>query len=427
MPLFGFSDITFNKNSTTKSGPLAALVGSEFQSSTYRYPLDLGNYDKGHYMVFYVRQQKKTSFKSRLASEGSIDSAGSVSTLSIPNLNANSLSFGNELSNALNNGLSQLGGALNGLTSKLGFSNNGKIGNIGNIFGNSNVTFGGNSAATQQIIDNSIKNITDKNATFRTTQLTTDAIALYMPDTLSFTYTQNYEDISIGGELGGKGLAAVKSALDQYEKGGGSAAAASIAKSAVLSAGQAAIGAAGEALGSTGTARLASAALLGAVANPMLEMIYQAPNFRTFQFDFMFYPRDEKEALEVQRIIERFRFHQAPELLEGAQGFLVPPSEFDIRFYYGGAQNPNIPQIATCVLTSIDTNYAPNGWASYEIPGESRPAIGRTGMPVAIQLSLQFKETTYLTKQDFKSSATSGSSTSTRTNRAVNGSISGGR
>ena len=37
----------------------------------------------------------------------------------------------------------------------------------------------------------------------------------------------------------------------------------------------------------------------GGVINPMLELIYQSPRFREFQFDFTFYPRDEKEALNV--------------------------------------------------------------------------------------------------------------------------------
>jgi hypothetical protein len=134
----------------------------------------------------------------------------------------------------------------------------------------------------------------------------------------------------------------------------------------------------------------------------MLELIYKSPSFRTFQFDFMFYPRDEREALEVQKIIERFRFHQAPEIVKDAQGFLIPPSQFDIKFYYGGVQNPNIPSIATCILSTIDVNYAPNGWTAFEVPGENAPAVGRTGMPVSIQVTLQFQETTYLTKSDFK-------------------------
>jgi hypothetical protein len=55
------------------------------------------------------------------------------------------------------------------------------------------------------------------------------------------------------------------------------------------------------------------------------------------------------------------------------------------------------------VLTQIDVNYTPNGFTAYEVPEENKPALGRTGMPVAIQMMLQFKETTYLTKADFKS------------------------
>jgi hypothetical protein len=36
------------------------------------------------------------------------------------------------------------------------------------------------------------------------------------------------------------------------------------------------------------------------------------------------------------------------------------------------------------------------------VPGENKPSLGKTGMPVAIQMTLQFKETTYLTKEDFR-------------------------
>jgi hypothetical protein len=201
-------------------------------------------------------------------------------------------------------------------------------------------------------------------------------------------------------KLGGQALAAGKSAVEAYEKGGVGGAAGSIGKTAVEGITQVAVQGVANALGSgqTGQAILAST---GRVINPMLEMVYKSPAFRTFQFDFTFYPRDEREALEVQSILERFRFHQAPELLAGSEGFLVPPSEFDIRFYYGGNLNPNIPGVTTCVLTSIDINYAPNGFAAYEVPGENGPELGRTGMPVAIQLTLQFQEVTYLTKKDF--------------------------
>jgi hypothetical protein len=417
MALFGFSDISFNKGSPQRTGPLGALVSSEFERTTLRYPLDIGNYDKGHYMVFYVREQKNTAYKGTSVDENLLDesdvskqASAQASLLNKTNVNLNS-NFSSDIINKINGGLNQVNTVTNngvsGVTTAIGKAANGLVGGLSNLFGQKSSFFGGGSAATESIINTSIKKITNKSF-LKTTKLTTDAIALYMPDTLQYTYTQSYDQLSLGGELGGQAMAAGSSVIDAFKSGAGALdaikkAGASGGESAKLLGIQKATQAGGTLLGSQGTGQLAFTAITGSVQNPMLEMIYKSPNFRTFQFDFMFYPRDEKEALEVQRIVERFRFHQAPELVKGAQGFLVPPSEFDIKFYYGGAQNPNVPSVGTCILTSIDINYAPNGWSSYEIPGENRPALGRTGMPVAMQMTLQFQETTYLTKEDFNS------------------------
>ena len=173
---------------------------------------------------------------------------------------------------------------------------------------------------------------------------------------------------------------------------------------------------AGKFLANQDVAKVSAYKAIGGVINPMLELIYQSPRFREFQFDFTFYPRDEKEALNVQNIIERLRYHQAPDLptLNGASSsaILIPPSEFDIKFYYGGSQNPNIDTIGTCVLTGINVNYAPNGFQAYEMPTNSNPTLGGTGMPVAINLQLNFRETVILTKKDFDSTTSMQSGTS---------------
>jgi hypothetical protein len=418
MPLFGFGDIQFNKGSVTRKGPLGSLVDNRFQTTTLRYPIDVGNYDKAHYMVFYIRQQSNTKFPGTVADENAVNSAAtSLQNNAFSQLNALQPSnigsqVGGQLLSKINNGLSEInkatGGALDGLTSAVGKTAGGVVNDINNLFGRKTSLIGGNSASTQRNIDTSIKAITNKGplGSLRKTQLTTDAIALYMPDTLQYKYSQSYDQLSLGGEMLGQALAAGASAVDAFKSGEGAVAAIDKAasaggESAKLLAFQKVAGTVGSLTGSGQTAQLGFTAVTGTVQNPMLEMIYKSPNFRTFQFDFMFYPRDEREALEVQKIIERFRFHQAPEL-SSAQGFLIPPSEFDIKFYYGGAQNPNIPSIATCVLATIDVNYAPNGWSAFEVPGENAPSVGRTGMPVAIQLTLEFQETTYLTKSDFK-------------------------
>jgi len=411
MALFGFSDISFDTNVISKIGPLGKLVGSQFEKNTYRYPLDIGNADKGHYLMIYIRQQDRSSFKTGTFAGGQNAFAAAANDLQnkakaeIQNglqaaQNKLNTAVGGDLLNKVNT--SNLGGTISGF---LGDAYNGVVGGINNLFGQTGITFGGSSALTKSVIDTSIKNITNQSF-LKITSLTTDAIALYMPDSLSYTYSQTYDQMELGNELGGKMLAAGGSAVEAFKSGEGTAqslakAGASTGKSAYYEGADLLRKGAGGLVGEN-TARLGFTAVTGSVRNPMLEMIYKTPNFRTFSFDFVFYPRDEKEALEVQRIVERLRFHQAPELVKGASGFLIPPSEFDIKFYYGGTQNPNIPPISTCVLETINVDYAPNGFSAYEVPNESQPSLGRTGMPVAMKVSLSFKETTYLTKSDFR-------------------------
>ncbi len=339
----------FNPSLGTQSengtGPLAKLNGSGFERTTLRYPIDLGSADKGHYVVFYARVQKDTQFPFTPGAEtGFQDTA-----------------------------------------SPINYSNG-----LGGIFSNQTAALGGAS------INAPLNVITKKGLPTRTV-LTTDAIALYMPDTIQYQQQQSYETLKPGTELLGQLIAGGKSVADEYKAGGQGAIKNAAMKNAILIGGYNIANKAG-AVGD-----LAFNAVTGTVVNPILEMIYRSPNFRTFQFDFMFYPKSSKEAAEVQNIIERLRFHQSPELLKGAEGFLIPPSEFDIIFYYAGKQNPNIPPLATCVLTDIQINYAPNGWSAFEEVGSRSPSLGGTGMPTAIQLTLQFQETTYLTKDDYRS------------------------
>lgn len=405
MALFGFADIEFNKNTSERSGsPLGKLTNnSGFETTTLRYPSDLGNYDKAHYIIFYVRKQNSTKYTGMTDASSGTTSTGSIPS-GIPAIPTPE-KLGNELLTKLNSGLSSLNsmtnGALSGVTGQISKAATSVVGNISNLFGGASM-LKGDSQQTKFTIENSVKQVTGGSLSFlRTTTLTTDAIALYMPDTLAYTHSQSYDQLAIGGELLGQISAAGQSAIDAYQRGDMKGALAAVAKSAAMNVGQRATEAVGNLAGSPNSAQLGAAKLLGAVKNPMLEMIYRSPNFRSFTFDFMFYPRSEREAYEVQRIIERFRFHQAPEFEKNTMGFLVPPSEFDIGLYYAGNSNPNLPTITTCVLTNMDVNYAPNGFSAYEVPGIDAPFLGGTGMPVAIQLTLNFQEVSYLTKEDY--------------------------
>ena len=407
MAFFSLTDITFNTNSGARkgsSGPLEKLDSSKYESNTFRYPSDLGNYDKGHYMVIHINEQRETQFKGELT--------GDLPTV-IQNRNSLSTTKG---STNLGGNISTIAGVASDLLDKI--EQNGVSKTVDNLItggikaGISNILGGGNSgsnAFTQFIsgaldgasksVKSAFTGISDSSFT-RTIRRTSDTIALYMPDTLTFTYNQQYDTPKPGGDVMSiaVGLAAGAAAIDAYKssdnpnaqgaqgvKNLAPFAAAALAKSS---------GDLGKVLFAAGT---------GLAMNPMMEMIYSAPEFRNFRFDFMLYPRDEKEAVEVQLILERLRFHQAPEIKSASGGFfLIPPSEFDIKFYYNGHVNPNIPSITTCVLKMIDIDYAAVGqWAAYETPSELTPKLGRTGMPVGIRLSLRFEETEIQTKDSY--------------------------
>ena len=214
MALFGFGDISFDKSGPTRKGPLGSLVDNKFKTSTLRYPMDVGNYDKAHYMVFYIRQQKNTSYKGTVVSDSVFDDISKNSQKdaytklnTLGNGSNLASSVGGQLLNKLNSGLSEInkitGGSLSGLTSQIGNSVGGAISNINNLFGQKTSLIGGNSAATQNTIDTSIKKITN-NRFINTTQLTTDAIAMYMPDTLNYSYSQSYDQLELGGTGAGK-------------------------------------------------------------------------------------------------------------------------------------------------------------------------------------------------------------------------------
>jgi hypothetical protein len=201
MAFFGFSDITFDKGSPSRRGPLGDLVKSQFTTSTLRYPLDVGNYDKGHYMVFYIRQQDKTSkeFRRDPVSDDLINSGAGIAKGGISAQNAlgniqNSVA--NEINGALNKLTNSITSGINQITQAVG------LGSLSNPFGQSSISFGGGSSASQAIFENKLKAITgNRLELLRTTQLTTDAIALYMPDTLLYSHSQSYDQLSLGTEI----------------------------------------------------------------------------------------------------------------------------------------------------------------------------------------------------------------------------------
>ena len=203
----------------------------------------------------------------------------------------------------------------------------------------------------------------------RSTRRIAQSIALYMPNTVVYNTQNAYEDISLTALLGSMITGAAGGVLK-----------------ASAAAGRSAGGAVGTALGFLGAFGDAGRAgqvarLAGYPINPRIEVVYANTLQRQFVFEFLLAPRNESESVAVRSIIKTLRFHADPEVAYG--GFvLIPPSEFDITFFHKGKENLNIPRINTCVLERIETDYAPTGIYS----------TFSTGQPVAVRLSLGFRE-----------------------------------
>ena len=381
-------DVITNSNGNRLGGP-SSLGGKQYERNTFRFPEDVGSYDKGHYILFNINEQVNTQFSNPQA-------AGDIPTV-ISNIQ--DLQKRRGITNpagifqqALGVGQQLAGNVQDKINS------NATISEYQSIV-KSNITAA--VAALPKEAQDVLKNVVDdtkaivgnvKGDSFlRTIKRTRDTIALYMPDSLKFSYGQSYRPLELGSGSLAMGAAFASSAYEQIKNNDTSNMANFAANFLAQKSGQPIL----KALAAAGT---------GLVTNPMLELIYSSPSFRNFSFSFMLYPRSEKEAEQVQKILDTLRFHSAPEIKRNTGGFfLIPPSEFDISFMYNGSANPNIDRVSTCVLTNMSVDYAPKGFHAYEVGGENDAKLGRTGMPVGIGLSLSFMETQILTKEYHRS------------------------
>lgn len=126
----------------------------------------------------------------------------------------------------------------------------------------------------------------------------------------------------------------------------------------------------------------------GLAFNPRKEQVFKGVDFRTFQFDYQFFPRDAGEARNVLSIIREFKLHMHPEYKDTNKFLWIYPSEFDIAYYTNGKENTAIHRHTSCVLTEMSVNYTPNGaFTTFE-----------DGTPTQINIQLTFRELALMDK-----------------------------
>jgi len=349
-----------------QSSPTGILNVDPFQGERLSYPMNVqNNYQNGHYMLFYVNVQDKTKYiytKGPEAHETS-DAIKGLGDNEKRYQKLQSIRAGKEIDPNFKSGS---GGSTTYQTQKRPPS------------------LGGDTVVET---DHS-KSKTGVSSAFNNTHRITDSVAMYLPPSVEDTTTANYNDSKTGiaGFLVATGVAA---------KGGD---AAKIAKSLVAGTegilgdmAAKSIGAVAELAGAEGGEALVKKAF-GEADNPYMEVLFDSMSLRTFTYNFNMAPRNKQEAYEIQRIIQLFRFHMAPELRPGINRYLGLPSQFDIHYMFlsrdgNTSENNYYNRVATCVLQDCKVNYTPNGVKSFE-----------DGGPTATTMSLTFKEIELLTK-----------------------------
>jgi len=363
--------------------PTSKIDADPFRFSSIAYPRNVTtNLQNGHYMLFYVNVQNKTKY-----GYDAYDSKGK------------SIRIGDKVIENQSGGRGNFDIITADDPSYVSRLNNISSGGQGNIDTSDGVDLrkGGRSGMGKG---------TGMSSYRPTTSRITDSVAIYLPPNVQSTTSAQYQGI----EQGALGLAAAGGGkfFDAMRRNDFASAAGILTGTGgnLIAAGlqKALAGAADLFFDSEGASDLYNKAF-GNATNPYMEVFFGGMELRTFQYNFTFAPKNEDETKDVKKIIEIFRFHMAPELQGENMRYLTLPSTFDIHYMYQHSvtrtgrrgtkatvdraeENNFYNKIATCVLTNVAVDYAPNGVKSFA-----------DGAPTAITMSLSFTETEILTKE----------------------------
>ena len=132
----------------------------------------------------------------------------------------------------------------------------------------------------------------------------------------------------------------------------------------------------------------------GAVLNPNLELLFNGPTLRPFNFTFRLSPRNSTEATEVKAIINWFKKAMAVKTAS-SEVFLKTPNIFQIQYYSGAStEHKSLNKIKDCALLGCDVDYTPDG--SYMTFNDENKTM------TSYQLTLRFSELDPIYNKDYE-------------------------
>ncbi len=215
-------------------------------------------------------------------------------------------------------------------------------------------------------------------------------IMLYVPDGLGSEATVTYAKQEIGA--GARAMTNIQDAegfMDTLEEVGEQAVAAG---SRMLT---------GALNGMTGGAKNLRE---GRATNPMIEQTFEGVDFRSFTFDYEFYPRSKDEAAMVQKIIYNFKTAMLPDtygagITEGedsddaaadVENYFNYPNIFDVTFE--GPLQKRLDGFLPMVCTGVEVDYF-NG---------NSVAYFEDGTPITTSMRLSFSEIKILSQESYQ-------------------------
>jgi len=130
----------------------------------------------------------------------------------------------------------------------------------------------------------------------------------------------------------------------------------------------------------------------GAILNPNLELLFEAPTLRPFTFTFKLASRSEEESKIIRSIIRFFKQGSAAQKSE-SNLFLKSPHTFQIEYLHKGKSHTYLNKFKECALQSFGVSYTPEG----------QYATFNDGAMVSYQITMQFQELEPIFNEDYTS------------------------
>ena len=131
----------------------------------------------------------------------------------------------------------------------------------------------------------------------------------------------------------------------------------------------------------------------GGILNPNMELLFQAPGMRSFDYSFTMSARSRTEATMIKKIIRFFK--QGMSVKKSNDNiFVVSPNLFEIEYQTGdGNIHPSIGRIKDCALVKLNTTYGDGStYMTFDDPERTMTTY---------KIDMTFKELDPITEEDY--------------------------